>query len=213
MTTRTRWLWLVLFSLGLGWFEGAVVVYLRELGPPVGSSLPSIVLPRHVLATEVVREAASLLVLGSVSILAGTSGLQRFAAFLVAFGVWDLVYYLTLHVVTGWPARLSDPDVLFLIPVPWVGPVWAPALVALVFVGAGSYVFLTPSAARVYRTRDWLVELAAAAGVVASFLPLPSGPWTEPRAEAFTPWLYWIGLGLGLGWFVNAEWRERAGRR
>lgn len=207
-----RWAWLVLFSVGLGWFEGAVVVYLRELGPPVGSGLPSIVLPRHVLLTEIAREGASLVVLGSVSMLADTRALQRFAAFLVAFGLWDLVYYVTLRVVTGWPARLTDPDVLFLIPAPWVGPVWAPTLVALVFVAAGSYVFLTPNRTRQYRARDWLIEAAAAVGIVASFLPLPSGPWTEPRADAFTPWLYWMSLWTGLGWFLLTEWRERPGR-
>lgn len=210
MTVHARLVCLVLFGLGLGWFEGAVVVYLRELGPPVGSSLPSIALPRHVLITEVVREAASLIVLGSVAMLAGANAVQRFAAFLIAFGLWDLVYYVTLRVVTGWPARLTDPDVLFLIPVPWVGPVWAPALAALVFVSAGSYVFLTPNRARRYRARDWLIEGAAAIGMVASFLPLSSAAWTDPRADAFTPWLYWGSLGSGLAWFIVTEWRARA---
>lgn len=207
MALRTRYLWLVVFSLALGWFEGAVVIYLRELGPPVGANLPSIALPPHVVVTEIVREAASIVVLGSVAMLAGVTPLQRFAAFLVAFGLWDIVYYGTLRVVTGWPAHLFVPDVLFLIPAPWVGPVWAPVLVATMFVTAGSYVFLTPTRPRRYTARDWLVEMAAATGIILSFLPA-SASWTTPSADAFTAWLYWSSLVVGLSWFAVAERRR-----
>lgn len=38
-------------------------------------------------------------------------------------------YYLSLRLLTGWPPRLDTVDVYFLIPVPWVGPVWLPLVI------------------------------------------------------------------------------------
>jgi hypothetical protein len=58
-------------------------------------------------------------------------------AFAVAFGTWDLFYYVFLKVLVDWPASLFTWDILFLIPVPWVAPVLAPTLVSISIIGGG----------------------------------------------------------------------------
>ncbi|MFN3876453.1 MAG: hypothetical protein ACK4L7_11140, partial [Flavobacteriales bacterium] len=81
--------------------------------------------------TEVWREAATLLMLLAPAALVARSALERFAWFCYGFGVWDIFYYVWLKALIGWPGSLLSPDLLFLIPVPWVGPVWAPCAVSL----------------------------------------------------------------------------------
>lgn len=202
-----RYLWLWAFGLAMGWFEAAVVVYLRELYYPDGFRFPIVIAPRLVAAVEIAREAASLLMLAAVARLAGRHFLERFAAFMLGFGVWDIFYYVFLRLILGWPESLATWDILFLIPLPWVGPVWAPLLVALALVAAGSRVLLTPQRPRRLSARDWLVEIAAGLLIVASFLwdwrVVPEGRLPGP----FAAWLFWPGLLLGVGWFVAMERR------
>jgi hypothetical protein len=56
----------------------------------------------------------------------------------VAFGVWDIFYYVFLRIMCGWPQSLLDWDILFLLPLPWWGPVIAPVLIALLMVAWGT---------------------------------------------------------------------------
>ena len=88
-------------------------------------------------AIEVGREAATLVMLGTVGWLAGRSGLERLAWTAVAFGTWDVFYYAWLWAFIGWPSSLGTWDLLFLIPVPWTGPVWAPVAISLALIGFG----------------------------------------------------------------------------
>jgi hypothetical protein len=71
---------------------------------------------------------------------AGKNKLQRFAYFNIAFGVWDIFYYVFLYIFLGWPESLFTWDILFLIPFPWVGPVWAPVLLCLLMIGGSLFV-------------------------------------------------------------------------
>jgi len=89
-----------------------------------------------VVLVEVAREAATLLMLLGVAMLAERRPLRRFAAFAFCFGVWDIVYYVMLRAAIGWPASLLEWDILFLIPAPWTSPVLAPVLVSLALIGA-----------------------------------------------------------------------------
>lgn len=117
---------LTVFALAFGVEEAIVVVYLRHL--------PSFATLAYRL--EIVREFCTLLVIGGVAYLAAPSAALRARAFAFAFGVWDIVYYLGLWQFSGFP-RLTDYDVLFLIPVPWIAPVWAPVCFALSLVLIG----------------------------------------------------------------------------
>jgi hypothetical protein len=204
-----RYLWLLLLGLAIGWFEAAVVVYLRELYYPDGFRFPIRIVWDAVVRVEMVREAASLLLLASAARLSGRRFLERFAAFMILFGVWDLLYYAFLKLLLDWPASLSDWDVLFLIPLPWVGPVWAPCLVSLALVGVGSYLFLTADRRRAYGAGDWAVTVACGLLVIASFLSEWRAVIEGRVPRDFSAGLFFTGLLLGLGWFLHAERRER----
>ena len=132
-------LWVL--ALAFGWIEASVVVYLRELyarevslqGPDslAGLQVTLVSMPSHLVVVEIAREACTILLLGAVAWLAGRRLADRAGAFLLSFGIWDLTYYAVLRLVSGWPDTLGSWDILFLIPVPWVAPVWAPVSVAI----------------------------------------------------------------------------------
>lgn len=127
-------MWLVLFSIAMGFLESAVVVYLRQLYYPGGFRFPLTIMDMHVFVTELLREAATLIMLVGVAVLAASSPRKRFAFFLIAFAVWDIFYYVFLKLLLDWPESLLTWDILFLLPVPWVGPVLAPCIVSLTMV-------------------------------------------------------------------------------
>lgn len=131
---RKTILWLTLFSIAMGFLETAVVVYLRELYYPQGFSFPLKPIPPGLALTEFMREAATLVMLVGVGILSGRNRSERFVHFLYSFALWDLCYYLFLKVILNWPDSLFTWDILFLIPVPWVGPVLAPCILCLAMV-------------------------------------------------------------------------------
>lgn len=127
-------LWLTFFSIAMGLLEAAVVIYLRYLYYPDGFRFPLTLMAENVVITELLREVATLIMLVGVAVLAGRTAHQRFAFFLIAFGVWDIFYYVFLKLLLGWPESLLTWDILFLLPVPWVGPVLTPCLVSLTMI-------------------------------------------------------------------------------
>ncbi len=129
--------WLVTYAIAMAYVEAAVVVYLRALYYPRGFAFPLAPLPPAMVAIEIGREAATLVMLLGVAMLAGRERWERFLAFCVSFGVWDLFYYVWLWLLLGWPPSLLTWDVLFLIPVPWTGPVLAPVVVSVLLVVGG----------------------------------------------------------------------------
>jgi len=126
-----RLLFLAIFSLAMAFVESAVVVYLRALFYPHGMTDVRVVFPRPFYATEVYREAATIVMLISVALLsAKKSWWDRLAYFLWCFGIWDIFYYFWLFVLVAWPPSLFTEDVLFLIPVPWIAPVIVPVVIS-----------------------------------------------------------------------------------
>jgi hypothetical protein len=125
----------------MAWVEAAVVFYLRShidrLVPYQPHPLPEI---GDFAFAEIVRELATMAMLLSVGCLAGRTWRSRIAFTLLAFGVWDIAYYVWLVPLTGWPRSIFDWDILFLIPLPWWGPVWAPASIALLMIFFGTVV-------------------------------------------------------------------------
>ncbi|MGK9368595.1 thioredoxin family protein [Melioribacter sp. Ez-97] len=127
-------LYLVLFSIAMAYLEASVVVYLRKIYYPAGFRFPLQPIELETLIIEVGREISTLLMLTAVSYIYGTTFRKRFASFLMAFGIWDIFYYIWLKILIGWPYSLFDDDLLFLIPIPWISPVLAPVIVSLFFI-------------------------------------------------------------------------------
>ncbi len=154
MSHSRRLATVAVFAIAMAFVEAAVVVYLRALYYPDGFDLsaaggsfffyrgqpPGLLrtfVPLH-LQVEVAREAATIVMLATVAILAGDHAVRRFGAFLFAFGLWDIFYYVFLRATLGWPASLGTVDLLFLIPVPWIAPVWVPMIISAGFVLGGA---------------------------------------------------------------------------
>jgi hypothetical protein len=144
-----RWFVVVIYAAAMAWVEAAVVFYIRShihrLVPYQPEPLP---LAGGFGFAEVVRELATMVMLATVGWLAGNTRRTRIAFSFLAFGVWDIAYYIWLVPLTGWPRSIDDWDVLFLIPLPWWGPVWAPVSIALLMIAFGTVVAVFDSADR-----------------------------------------------------------------
>jgi hypothetical protein len=120
---------LAVFGIAMAHLEGVVVVYLRKaLGMlDSESNKESIgkIAPGY-LKIEMTREAATIIMLVIIAYLAGNTWPERGIFFLWTFAFWDLFYYGSLYILIKWPPTLKTTDVLFLIPVPWIAPVWFP---------------------------------------------------------------------------------------
>lgn len=125
---------LFVFAIAMGFLEAIVVVYIRELYYPEGFSFPLKALPPWLIGIEWIREITTLLMLGSVAWISGKSFLKRLGNFLFLFGIWDIFYYVALKLFLDWPETLLTWDILFLIPVTWVGPVLAPVVCSLLMI-------------------------------------------------------------------------------
>jgi len=134
------------FAVAFSFIEASVVIYLRAItGFITGSGLSAVTnlsssfynearivadFPPSLLKVEILREAATILILGCVAWLTVRGIKERWAIFLWVFAIWDIFYYLSLRLTVGWPSSLKTSDVLFLIPVPWISQVWFPLMVS-----------------------------------------------------------------------------------
>jgi len=146
----------------MGYLEAAVVVYLRAIYYPEGFSFPLKPMDPGILGVEIGREAATVVMIFAVAWAAARSRWQTLIGFALVFGVWDIAYYVGLKILLGWPASPFELDVLFLIPIVWVGPVWAPSLIALPMPVAAWA--LWPMDYGVIEPRAWEWSLMIAAG-------------------------------------------------
>jgi len=132
---RRRWLTVFIFAAAMAWVESAVVYYLRTMVNRIEPHQPNpLPLIGGLGPAELVREAATMVMLLTVGILAGKNFRPRLGFAAIAFGVWDILYYVFLKVMCGWPHSLLDWDILFLIPLPWWGPVIAPVSIAILMI-------------------------------------------------------------------------------
>ena len=138
---RTCWMVVVIFAVAMAWLEAATVYYLRvlvdRLEPYQANPLP---ISGTLGQVELLREAATLVMLLTLGTLAGRTWQARLGYTAIAFGVWDIFYYVFLKAIYDWPRSLLDWDILFLLPLPWWGPVLAPMCVALLMIVWGTLV-------------------------------------------------------------------------
>ena len=139
LTERIRWAVVVGFAIAMAWVESASVFYIRALvdriEPYQANPLP---LNPALGNVELWREAATLVMLATLGALAGRTWRRRAAYAAIAFGVWDIFYYVFLRMISGWPNTLFDWDILFLLPLPWWGPILAPMSIAVLMIVWGT---------------------------------------------------------------------------
>ena len=125
----TKFLLLALYGIAMAHLEGVTVVYLRKIFGIIDFQSNKELLkeiPKDYILIEKTREAATIVMLVTLAILVGQTWLDMVVVFLWTFAFWDLFYYLSLYILTKWPPNLKAIDVLFLIPRPWIAPVWVP---------------------------------------------------------------------------------------
>jgi hypothetical protein len=184
LTPRRTVLWLGAYAAAMAWVEAAVVVYLRRLYYPDDqlTLFPMRTWRTADLLVELAREAATIVMIIAVALLAAGSRTRRAAAFLYVFGVWDLFYYLWLKLALGWPVSWLEWDILFLIPWAWLAPWITPAFAALLFALWGGGV-LASAAETVVPRRAVQLAVAGLALMLASFLE-PAVPLLGAGAAA-----------------------------
>jgi hypothetical protein len=205
---------LILFGLAFGYLEAAVVVYLRALNVPMRTgaglvaddlfplmNLGQLGANLRFAKIEVLREAATLLMLAAVALPVGKNRSGWLAAFALAFGIWDLSFYASLKALIGWPQSWLTWDLLFLLPVPWIGPVLAPVIVAA-SLSVGGVLGLLREPVRVGWI-PWMLLVGGGAIIVLSF----TWDWKHllygglPR---HFPWsVFLIGEMVGIVGFVR----------
>jgi hypothetical protein len=204
--TFWKWIWVAVFAAAFAFVESAVVVYLREIYFEGAFEFPISTVwenGRHVLdpliLVEMGREAATIVILAAAGILAGASALQRFCFFMIAFGIWDIFYYVWLWVFLRWPESLMTWDLLFYIPLPWVGPVITPVLIAATMTAAGSILIVLTEKGTLIRWRwyDWAIEMGCGFLLVVAFcwdwkniLRVPDGTAYSGIPNPFAWWLF-----------------------
>jgi hypothetical protein len=203
MTERVRWGIVVAFAIAMAWVEAASVFYIRALvdriEPYQANPLP---INGPLGNVELWREAATLVMLGTLGWLAGHTWRRRAGYAALAFGIWDIFYYVFLRLISDWPRTLLDWDILFLLPLPWWGPVLAPVSIALVMVLWGT--LATQSNDRAADVRwEWTlgsVGIALALGVfmIDAWRALPHGrdAVLQVLPATFNWPLFWVAVLL-----------------
>ena len=203
LSERTRWAIVIAFAIAMAWVEAASVFYIRAL---VGRIEPYQANPLPIDDTlgyvELWREAATLVMIAALGVLAGRTWRRRAGYAAVAFGVWDIFYYVFLRLISGWPRTLLDWDILFLLPLPWWGPVLAPVSIALVMILWGT--LATQSNDGAPRARwpwalGWTgIALALAVFMIDTWRALPEGRAAvlQVLPTTFNWPVFWVALLL-----------------
>ena len=136
---RARWAVVMTFAIAMAWLEAACVLYIRTLVDRIEPYQPDPLPIAGALGNvELWREVATLVMIAALGLLAGRTWRRRLGYAAIAFGAWDIFYYVFLRLISGWPRTLLDWDILFLLPLPWWGPVLAPVSIALVMIVWGT---------------------------------------------------------------------------
>jgi len=217
----------LLFGTAFGYVEAAVVAYLRMLheparqhyypGRPAGELFPLLTLEQlrasgavGTLKIELGREFATIVMLAAVALAVAGNARQWAAAFVLAFGAWDITFYLFLKVLLGWPESLFTWDILFLIPVPWVGPVLAPMLVSAVMMAAGTWHLWRDARAEPLHlgALHWAGILGGAGIIIFAFAMDYRHVMAAGLPQRFNWLIFSGGFLLGLGSYAGAAVRR-----
>ena len=202
----------------MAYLEAAVVVYLRRVYGITNLILQVPPFDKQIAVIEVGRELTTLVMLLCIGWIAGETFQSRVGFTSITFGLWDIFYYIWLRIFIGWPQSIIEPDLLFLIPLPWWGPVLAPVLIALLMVTGGIITVIKTKKNQALHIDAWfwvciitgvliLLYTFMADGLIA--LPADASTLSGLKPSQFNWPVYFLGLGL----CVIALWRMMAGRR
>jgi hypothetical protein len=222
--TRTL-LALVLFGIAFGYVEAAVVIYLRTVFKPIRDAafhavphndLFPLLTTDHLqaagpeyarlLVTELGREAATIIMLAAAGLAIAGTFRQWLAGFMISFGIWDIFYYAFLWLLIGWPESMMTWDILFLLPLPWVGPVVAPMIVSVSMIVAGSLILRREAEGRPIPLHwlHWAAIFLGGLTVIVAFCwdfhNTAAGGWPRP----FHWPLFAAGEAIGMAGFIHA---------
>jgi hypothetical protein len=193
-------------------------VYLRALGEPVRRQAgldPAQLFPlltlenlgplRQMLIVELIRELATLAMLAAAALAVARSIGTWLAGFAIAFGAWDLSFYVFLKLLIDWPASLLTWDLLFLLPAPWAGPVLAPVIVAVSLVVCGWIALQRDMRAK---RLEWVGLVAGGLIIITSFMFDTRSLMAGKTPESFPWWLFALGEAMGIAAFLRALQRH-----
>ncbi len=209
LSERTRWTIVMIFAIAMAWVEAASVFYIRALVDRI-EPYQADPLPLHgaLGSVELWREAATLVMIGTLGVLAGRTWRRRAGYAALAFGAWDIFYYVFLRIISGWPTSLLSWDILFLLPLPWWGPVLAPVSIALVMILWGTLATQSddgadnasgaPGAPWAWALAGVGIVLALAVFMIDAWRALPDGrdAVLQVLPTAFNWPLFWVALLL-----------------
>ena len=203
LSERTRWGIVIAFAIAMAWVEAASVFYIRALVDriepyqadplPINGALGNV---------ELWREAGTLVMIATMGMLAGRTWRRRAGYGAIAFGTWDIFYYVFLRLISGWPRTLLDWDILFLLPLPWWGPVLAPVSIAMLMILWGTLATQSrddaPDAGWAWALAGVGIVLALGVFMTDAGLALPKGRDAVLRVLPTTfNWpLFWFALLL-----------------
>jgi hypothetical protein len=144
--------------------------------------------------------------LAAFGLAAGRNFNQRMAAFAVVFGLWDIFFYVFLRLMIHWPQSLFTWDILFLIPLPWVGPVIAPGIVALTLVICGLLSLRLGGVPA--RPLEWITMMAGGLVVILAFVWDFRNTGAGGLPNPFNWPLFWAGEIIALAAFLSAVKRR-----
>lgn len=214
----TKIIWVSVFSIAMAYLEAAVVVYLRRVYGITDLILQIPPFDAQIAAIEIGRELATLVMLLSIGWIAGKTFQSRVGFTFITFGLWDISYYIWLRVFIGWPQSVLEPDLLFLIPLPWWGPVLSPVLIALLMMAGGiiAVIKTEKNTALHLDSCFWICLITGVLILLYTFmadalnaLPADISILSSLKPTQFNWPVYFLGFGL----VVIALWRMMVGSR
>lgn len=194
-----------LFAFAMACIESATVVYLRDILGVVDFMSDIPIYNPQIAPIELCRELATMVMLLTLGWAVGKSIQSRLSFTFFAFGIWDIGYYIWLYLFIQWPSSLLDLDLLFLIPLPWWGPVLAPVLVSLLMIIWGMIAVIKEEKGRMIKMTWWewggaflgiLTMLYAFMRDAIAILPASSEQINAMRPTSFNWTIFLCGLLL-----------------
>jgi len=207
--------WIFIFGVAFGFIEASVVVYLRQLYYPGNFSFPIKLISDKTMLVEFFRELATLILIFSASYVAGRTKMERFGFFMYIFGIWDIFYYVFLKIILNWPSSILDYDLLFFIPVAWVGPVLAPVIISILLITAGiTIIYFENNDYKIYNTKlTWMLEITGGLVVIVSFILSVGDVLNQTYPKHFYWWFFFLGVLIALVPFIYSVYKTLKNRK